>query len=230
MSINITSKGTVSTNPALDIKSPALEPIAKPRSLKRDARGRFSKENPSEDKYGYRVYGKNSYKDLWFKDVDRAILNAWEHKAACVINVKTNELVWDGTDPENLMLVPPTIRTLLIEKRKAMKERQEKEKKEAEVKEHIKSLYMEEIESTAPYVYNFVKDNGVVKALIKDGDLKACLYLNKGTESYYLFFTHHSSFGFHLSCGVLAEVLNNEDTVKLSTEHDILYWDAIQKV
>ena len=94
----------------------------------------------------------------------------------------------------------------------------------------IKSLYLDEIESTAPYIYNFVKDNGVVRAIIKEGALRACLYLNKDTESYYLFFTSYSSFGFHLSCGGLAEVLNNEDTVKLSTEHDILYWDAIQKV
>lgn len=98
-----------------------------------------------------------------------------------------------------------------------------------EVKQ-LKSLYMNEVEWTAPYIYNFVKDNGAVRALIDDGDLRACLYLNKETESYYLFFTSHSSFGFHLSCGVLAEVLNNEDTVKLSTEYDILYWDAIQKV
>ena len=94
----------------------------------------------------------------------------------------------------------------------------------------LRYLLMDEIESTAPYIYNFVKDNGVVRTLIKDGALRDCLYLNKGTESYYLFFTSHNSFGFHLSCGGLAEVLNNEDTVKLSTEHDILYWDAIQKV
>lgn len=100
---------------------------------------------------------------------------------------------------------------------------------EKEVKQ-LRPLLMDEIESTAPYIYNFIKDNGVVRAVIKDGDLRACLYLNKGTESYYLFFTSHNSFGFHLSCGGLAEVLNNEDTVKLSTEHDILYWDAIQKV
>ena len=100
---------------------------------------------------------------------------------------------------------------------------------EKEVKE-LRYLLMDEIESTAPYIYNFVKDNGVVMTLIKDGVLRDCLYLNKGTESYYLFFTSHNSFGFHLSCGGLAEVLNNEDTVKLSTEHDILYWDAIQKV
>lgn len=91
-------------------------------------------------------------------------------------------------------------------------------------------LYMNEVEWTAPYIYNFIKDNGVVRALIEDGDLESCLYLNKDTESYYLFFASHYAFGFHLSCGVLAEVLNNEDTVKLSTEHDILYWDAIQKV
>ena len=91
-------------------------------------------------------------------------------------------------------------------------------------------IYLDDIESTAPYIYNFIKDNGVVRAVIKDGDLRACLYLNKDTESYYLFFTSHNSFGFHLSCGGLCEVLNNEDTVKLSTEHDILYWDAIQRV
>lgn len=100
---------------------------------------------------------------------------------------------------------------------------------EKEVKE-LRYLLMDEIESTAPYIYNFVKDNGVVRTLIRDGVLRDCMYLNKGTESYYLFFTSHNSFGFHLSCGGLAEVLNNEDTVKLSTEHDILYWDAIQKV
>lgn len=93
----------------------------------------------------------------------------------------------------------------------------------------LKSLYMNEVEWTAPYIYNFVKDNGAVRALIEDGDINGCLYLNKGTESFYLFFTSHSSFGFHLSCGILAEVLNNEDTVKLSTEYEILYWDAIQK-
>lgn len=156
MSINITSNGSISHNPALDVKSPELAPITEPRSLKRDSHGRFT-----------------------------------------------------SSDVTNL----DSARKL----------------NEKEVKP-LKSLYMDEIESTAPYVYNFVKDNGVVRALIKDGDLKDCLYLNKGTESYYLFFTSHSSFGFHLSCGVLAEVLNNEDTVKLSTEHDILYWDAIQKV
>lgn len=100
---------------------------------------------------------------------------------------------------------------------------------EKEMKE-LRYLLMDEIESTAPYIYNFVKDNGVVRTLIRDGALRDCLYLNKGTESYYLFFTSHNSFGFHMSCGGLAEVLNNEDTVKLSTEHDILYWDAIQKV
>lgn len=91
-------------------------------------------------------------------------------------------------------------------------------------------LYTNKVEWTAPYIYNFVKDNGVVKALIEGGDLESCLYLNKDTESYYLFFASHYTFGFHLSCGVLAEVLNNEDTVKLVAEHDILYWDAIQKV
>ena len=99
---------------------------------------------------------------------------------------------------------------------------------EKDVKQ-LKSRSLDELESTAPYIYNFVKDNGVVRTLIRDGALRACLYLNKDTESYYLFFTSYSSFGFHLSCGGLAEVLNNEDTVKLSTEHDILYWDAIQK-
>lgn len=156
MSINITSNGSISRNPALDVKSPALEPITEPRP--RDNRGRF-------------------------------------------------------TSPEAKEQILENARKL----------------NEKEVKE-LRYLLMDEIESTAPYVYNFVKDNGVVRTLIKDGVLRDCLYLNKGTESYYLFFTSHNSFGFHLSCGGLAEVLNNENTVKLSTEHDILYWDAIQKV
>ena len=123
-------------------------------------------------------------------------------------------------DVTNLDSAPKEIKEQILENSRKLNEKEVKQ---------IKSLYLDEIESTAPYIYNFVKDNGVVRTLIKDGALKDCLYLNEGTESYYLFFTSHNSFGFHLSCGGLAEVLNNEDTVKLSTEHDILYWDAIQK-
>ena len=123
-------------------------------------------------------------------------------------------------DVTNLDSAPKEIKEQILENSRKLNEKEVKQ---------IKSLYLDEIESTAPYIYNFVKDNGVVRADIKNGDLRACLYLNKDTESYYLFFTSYSSFGFHLSCGGLAEVLNNEDTVKLSTEHDILYWDAIQK-
>ena len=123
-------------------------------------------------------------------------------------------------DVTNLDSAPKEIKEQILENSRKLNEKEVKQ---------IKSLYLDEIESTAPYIYNFVKDNGVVRAVIKNGDLRACLYFNKDTESYYLFFTSYSSFGFHLSCGGLAEVLNNEDTVKLSTEHDILYWDAIQK-
>ena len=123
-------------------------------------------------------------------------------------------------DVTNLDSAPKEIKEQILENSRKLNEKEGKQ---------IKSLYLDEIESTAPYIYNFVKDNGVVRTLIRDGALRACLYLNKDTESYYLFFTSYSSFGFHLSCGGLAEVLNNEDTVKLSTEHDILYWDAIQK-
>lgn len=123
-------------------------------------------------------------------------------------------------DVTNLDSAPKEIKEQILENSRKLNEKEVKQ---------IKSLYLDEIESTAPYVYNFVKDNGVVRTLIKDGALRDCLYLNKGTESYYLFFTSHNSFGFHLSCGLLAEVLNNEDTVKLSTEYEVLYWDAIQK-
>lgn len=126
-----------------------------------------------------------------------------------------------SSEVTNLNSAPKEVKEQILENARKLNEKEVKQ---------LKSLYMDEVESTAPYIYNFVKDNGIVRALIKDGDLKACLYLNKGTESYYLFFTHHSSFGFHLSCGALAEVLNNEDTVKLAAEYDILYWDAIQKV
>ena len=123
-------------------------------------------------------------------------------------------------DITNLDSAPKEIKEQILENSRKLNEKEVKQ---------IKSLYLDEIESTAPYIYNFVKDNGVVRAIIKEGALRACLFLNKDTESYYLFFTSHNSFGFHLSCGGLTEVLNNEDTVKLSTEYDILYWDAIQK-
>ena len=124
-------------------------------------------------------------------------------------------------DVTNLDSAPKEIKEQILENSRKLNEKEVKQ---------LRYLLMDEIESTAPYIYNFVKDNGIVRTLIKDGALKDCLYLNKGTESYYLFFTSHNSFGFHLSCGALEAVLNNEDTVKLSTEHDILYWDAIQKV
>lgn len=124
-------------------------------------------------------------------------------------------------DVTNLDSAPKEIKEQILENSRKLNEKEVKQ---------LRYLLTDEIESTAPYIYNFVKDNGIVRTLIKDGALKDCLYLNKGTESYYLFFTSHNSFGFHLSCGGLCEVLNNEDTVKLSTEHDILYWDAIQKV
>lgn len=124
-------------------------------------------------------------------------------------------------DVTNLDSAPKEIKEQILENSRKLNEKEVKQ---------IKSLYLNEIESTAPYIYNFVKDNGIVRAIIKEGALRACLFLNKDTESYYLFFTSYNSFGFHLSCGGLAEVLNNEDTVKLSTEYDILYWDAIQKV
>lgn len=100
---------------------------------------------------------------------------------------------------------------------------------EKEVKQ-LKSLYMEEIESTAPYIYNFVKDNGIVKRDVAEGHISACIYLNKGTESWYCFLTPNTAYGFHLSCGILAEVLNREEVMNLLPKYNILYWDAIQRV
>ena len=126
-----------------------------------------------------------------------------------------------SSEVTNLNSAPKEVKEQILENARKLNEKEVKQ---------LKSLNMNEVEWTAPYIYNFVKDNGVVRALIKDGDLESCLYLNKDTESYYLFFASHYAFGFHLSCGVLAEVLNNEDTVKLVAENDILYWDAIQKV
>lgn len=94
----------------------------------------------------------------------------------------------------------------------------------------LKSLYMEEIESTAPYIYNFIKDNGIVKRDVVEGHISACVYLNKGTESWYCFLTPSTAYGFHLSCGVLAEVLNREEVMNLLPKYNILYWDSIQRV
>lgn len=98
-----------------------------------------------------------------------------------------------------------------------------------EVKQ-LKSLNMNEIEWTAPYIYNFIKDNGIVKEDVAEGQISACVYLNKGTESWYCFLTHNNAYGFHLSCGALAEVLNREEVMNLLPKYNILYWDAIQRV
>lgn len=100
---------------------------------------------------------------------------------------------------------------------------------EKEVKQ-LKSLNMNEIEWTAPYIYNFIKDNGIVKKDIAEGQVSACIYLNKGTESWYCFLTPNTAYGFHLSCGILAEVLNREEVMNLLPKYNILYWDAIQRV
>lgn len=94
----------------------------------------------------------------------------------------------------------------------------------------LKSLNMNEIEWTAPYIYNFIKDNGIVKKDVAEGQVSACIYLNKGTESWYCFLTPNTAYGFHLSCGILAEVLNREEVMNLLPKYNILYWDAIQRV
>ena len=166
MSINITSNGSISHNPALDVKSPAMEPITEPRP--RDSKGRF-------------------------------------------------------TSPEvtNLDSAPKEVKKQILENARKLNEKEVK---------HLKSLYMEEIESTAPYIYNFVKDNGIVKRDVTEGNISACVYLNKGTESWYCFLTPSTAYGFHLSCGVLAEVLNKEEVMNLLPKYNILYWDAIQRV
>lgn len=93
----------------------------------------------------------------------------------------------------------------------------------------FKSLSMEEIEFTAPYIYNFIKDNGVVKRAVAEGHISACIYLNKGPESWYCFFTHNTAFGFRLNSGILTEVLNKKE-VNLLSKYSLLYWDAIQRV
>ena len=100
---------------------------------------------------------------------------------------------------------------------------------EKEVKQ-LKSLNMNEIEWTAPYIYNFIKDNGIIKKDVAEGQVSACIYLNKGTESWYCFLTPNTAYGFHLSCGILAEVLNREEVMNLLPKYNILYWDAIQRV
>ena len=168
MSINITSNGSISHNPALDVKSPAMEPITEPRP--RDSKGRFT-----------------------------------------------------SSEVTNLNSAPKEVKKQILENSRKLNEREVKQTQ-------IKSLYLEEIESSAPYIYNFIKDNGIVKRDVAEGHISACVYLNKGTESWYCFLTPSTAYGFHLSCGVLAEVLNREEVMNLLPKYNILYWDAIQKV
>ena len=124
-------------------------------------------------------------------------------------------------DVTNLDSAPREVKEQILENARKLNEKEGKQ---------LKSLNMNEIEWTAPYIYNFIKDNGIVKEDVAEGQISACVYLNKGTESWYCFLTHNNAYGFHLSCGVLAEVLNREEVMNLLPKYNILYWDAIQRV
>lgn len=126
-----------------------------------------------------------------------------------------------SSEVTNLDSAPKEVKKQILENARKLNEKEVKQ---------LKSLYMEEIESTAPYIYNFIKDNGIVKRDVAEGHISACVYLNKGTESWYCFLTPSTAYGFHLSCGVLAEVLNREEVMNLLPKYNILYWDAIQRV
>lgn len=94
----------------------------------------------------------------------------------------------------------------------------------------FKSLYMKEIESTTPYIYNFIQWNEIVKREVTEGHISSCFYLKKETNSWYCFLTQTTAYGFHLSSGSLAEILNREEVINLLSKYSILYWDAIQRV
>lgn len=78
-----------------------------------------------------------------------------------------------------------------------------------QILENNKKLHdRDALKEVAPFIWNFMKQNKIVRD--ERDHLISVVYASHEEDSYYLFIRKQKSFGFHLNCGNLEEVLNEE--------------------
>lgn len=90
-------------------------------------------------------------------------------------------------------------------------------------------INMRKIEKDAPFVANFLEDNGLIKEEVDIGHVFHVMCLIAYEDCYYLFFRRKDKFGFHLNCGNLEGILNSKDINNLIKDFTPLDWEVIQK-
>jgi len=90
-------------------------------------------------------------------------------------------------------------------------------------------INMRQIETNAPFIANFLEDNGLIKGEVDYGHIFHAMCLVAYDDSYYLFFRKNDKFGFHLNCGNLETVLNTEEVNSLLEFFAPFDFDVIQK-
>ena len=90
-------------------------------------------------------------------------------------------------------------------------------------------INMRQIETNAPFIANFLEDNGLIKEEVDCGHIFHAMCLVAYDDSYYLFFRKNDKFGFHLNCGNLETVLNTEEVNSLLEFFAPFDFDVIQK-
>lgn len=90
-------------------------------------------------------------------------------------------------------------------------------------------VYMMAIEAAAPFVANFLKDNGLIRAEVNEGHVFHVMYLGAYEDAYYLFFRKRDKFGFHMNCGNLEGIMGTKEVNFLLKSFTPLDWETIQK-
>ncbi len=78
-----------------------------------------------------------------------------------------------------------------------------------QILENNKKLHdRDALKECAPFIWNFMEKNQIVRD--ERDHLFSVVYASSECDSYYLFIRKQKSFGFHLNCGNLEEVLSEE--------------------
>lgn len=81
------------------------------------------------------------------------------------------------------------------------------------------------LKECAPFIWNFMEQNKIVRD--ERDHLISAVYASSECDSYYLFIRKYKSFGFHLNCGQLKEVLS-EESVR-TVLRNLVIMEQIQK-
>lgn len=95
-----------------------------------------------------------------------------------------------------------------------------------QILENNKKLHdRDALKECAPFAWNFMEKNQIARD--ERDHLISVVYASHQCDSYYLFIRKQKSFGFHLNCGNLEEVLSEESVNTVL--HNIIIMEQIQK-